>query len=266
MNKPLPPVVQGPITPFSPAVRVVGALQGAQVTVLQGGVALGRATAAVNGDLDVNLSRKPVVGQSVVSVQEIGGLTSEPSVYGMLVIDVPQPLPMPNIASTLHTCMVDVLGENLVPGATVHAHIGGQPFGTIVAQQTRQWLSLDPLALINPGSQLMVWQELNVGGGQVLKSATFASLPIPNWIRDEHGLRAPKLGTPLQSCATTIPFLDVAGGASTSIDNEGMNETYVNPNSAFLGHRQCSTAQRQADRPTVDAALRRGKPQGNVRC
>ncbi|MDR3098649.1 MAG: hypothetical protein LBV73_16445 [Paraburkholderia sp.] len=235
MDKPLPPVVQGPITPFSPVVRVTGALQGAVVTVQQNGVTLGQASSGSNANLDVPLSRKPLAGQPVTAVQEMGGVTSDPGPYGVTVIDAPQMLPMPTVVSALHTCMADAMADSLFPGATVYVEIGGQPFAKLMAQVCRQWLSIDPQKPIHAGAQLAIWQELDLGGGQLLKSAVFASLPIPAWMRSENGLQPPKLGTPLQACSTSIAFLDVAGGASTSIDNEGMSETYVNPSNAYLG-------------------------------
>jgi hypothetical protein len=75
---------------------------------------------------------------------------------------------------------------------------------------------MDPVAPIPSGATMTVWQEITLGSGQVINSPTVSSLPIPPFGRDAHGLAAPKLNTPLKSCATSNSFLAVTGGVVLS--------------------------------------------------
>src|SRR6185369_7332027 len=119
MAVPLPVTVWGPVTPLSPSVRVTGVLPKADVTILDNGTPIGLDTAVNPGELWVKVTTQPKAGHHITAVQKNADGVSEPSPQAILVDDVPNPLPVPVIASELNTCMNDVLVTALVPGATV---------------------------------------------------------------------------------------------------------------------------------------------------
>ena len=232
MATPLPLAVHGPITPASPAVRVTGVLESAQVSVRQDGAVIGQAIAPANGELWVPLAQKPAVGKKVDATQKTPQGESEPSGLPVTVVDLPDPLPTPVIASALHTCMADVWVANLVPGAKLIAQIGGQLFADPIASAPAQWAGLAPSLPIATGSTLSVRQEV---AGTPLVSPTVTSLPLPGFTRPAHLLPPPKLAEPLKACDTARTFVDAIGGATSILDNEGQVQHWPNPSNAFGG-------------------------------
>lgn len=237
MVVPLAPLAHGPITPLSPMVRVIGVLPGAEVTILQDGRPIGHATATEPGELWVPLTVQPVVGGTVTASQKTDGGTSSPSLSSVSVVDIPDPLPTPVIASELNTCMADVLVGALVPGATLRARISGLDVATTKVTADFSGLGLDPMQPIPANTGLDVWQEATIGG-VLRKSAEAHSVPIAQFrLPDgEQSLPPPQIATPLQACQTSILFAEVAGGATTRVDNEGQWIEWFNPASSFTGY------------------------------
>jgi hypothetical protein len=234
MSKPMPLTVCGPVTPISPFVRVTGVLPTAEVSVLDNGQSIGQATAANPGELLVPLTTQPALGHSINAVQKTAMGTSQMSVHPIMVVDVPDPLPVPVILSALNTCMSDILADGLVPGARVITSIGGQPFGSYVASQTTAWLGIDSKRRIMPNSQVDIHQEAQVGATtRASKSAPILNTPDFQIATDL--LPPPVLG-PLVECNTSRDFQHAIPGAATTITNEGQSEFWINPSAAFNGY------------------------------
>jgi hypothetical protein len=234
MPNPLPLTVYGPVTPLSPSVLVSGVLKNAVVTILDNGSAIGHATANVNGQFNVPLAKPPTVGHNITAIQKSGSGTSEPSQQTIPVVDVPNPLPTPSIASALNTCMTDIMGDNLVPGATVITSIGGSAFGSAPASATTAWLGINPITGITAGSTVTIHQEATIAG--VLRvSPAVQSLPVPQYHLVAHTLPPPVLG-PLVECIIGRNFLQAEPGATLVIENEKQSETWINPAGSYYGN------------------------------
>jgi hypothetical protein len=234
MPNPLPLTVYGPVTPLSPSILVSGVLKDAVVTILDNGNSIGHATAKVNGQLNVPISRPPTVGHNITAIQKSGSGTSEPSQQTIPVVDVPNPLPTPAIASALNTCMTDILGDNLVPGATVITSIAGIPFGSAPAAAITAWLGINPTQGIPIQSIVTIHQEATIAGVPRVSPAV-QSLPVPQYHLVTHGLPPPVLG-PLVECAIGRDFRQVEPGATLVIENEKQSETWINPNTGYYGN------------------------------
>ena len=251
MVKPLPLTIYGPITPISPFVRVTGVLPTATVTVSADGTPIGQAVASNPGELLVPLGVQPTVAQQITAVQKTADGASEPSPQAVSVTAIPDPLPVPVIASALHSCMVDIWAGALVPGAKVVTAIGGQPFGTTVATQPGGWLGLDPTRALPAGTRAEVHQEATVGA-QTLISKVAQSLPIPAFTLTTDHLPPPVLG-PLVACDTARSFLSVVGGAATTIENEGQSESWINPANSYQGNGAPPLPRQGHRRPAIAA-------------
>ena len=234
MAKPLPLTAYGPVTPISPAVRVTGVLPGAEVTILDNGNPIGHQTAANPGELWVKITSQPLLNHRITAVQNNADGSSDPSSQTILVVDVPDPLPVPVIFSDLNTCVTDILAGALVTGAKVITLLGGQPFGSIVASQPTSWVGIDPVKGISPGSRVEIHQEATIGSVTRV-SKPVLSLPIPAFTKLTHLLPAPVLG-PLITCDMSRSFLQVVPGAQLTIVNEGQSESWINPASAYQGY------------------------------
>ena len=234
MSIPFPVTVCGPITPLSPAVKVTGVLAAADVTIFESGSPIGYATAGSPGELWVGLTSQPKVGHKITASQKNADGISELSPRAIVVVDVPDPLPVPVICSDLNTCMVDIYAAALVPGATVITRIGGQPFGSSKPSQETSWLGIDPTKAIGHGSSAEVHQEATIKG-VIRVSDTAQSLPIPTFSLQDDRLPPPLLG-PLTECDTSRAFLQVVGGAALTIVNENQSESWINPSNSFNGY------------------------------
>jgi hypothetical protein len=236
MTRPLPPTVYGPITPFTPEVRVSGVLTDADVIVVADGqTVLGRGKAPAPGELWVKLTIPPKAKQNITAVQSTTDpvFNSWPSPNAVVVVEVPLPLPTPVISSDLNSCMTGVLIDGLVPGAKVIAIIAGQTYATTVAARTSQSLDLDPTKSISANGVLEIHQELTIDG-LLNVSPTVKSLPIAQFQRQT--LDPPQLFMPLFGCKTLIRYASVASGATILVDNGGRTESSIAPNTSFLGH------------------------------
>ncbi|MGO9151917.1 hypothetical protein [Mycobacterium sp.] len=210
---------------------MTGVLLTAEATILDNGNPIGQATATNPGELLVPVTTPPVVGHAITAVQKTADGTSEPSSQPIIVVDLPNPLPVPVIVSALNTCMTDIWASGLVPGATVVTMIGGQPFGSSVPGLTLSTLGIDRTKPITANTQAQIHQEAVVGGAQRV-SNTVTSPNIPQFTTPGDLLPPPVLG-PLVQCDTERHFQQAVPGAITTITNEGQSEGWINPLTAF---------------------------------
>ena len=164
---PLPPIVHGPITPTTPSARVTAVATNATVDLFVGGASIGTsigsAVSSNGGTLWVPITGTVVGGQTVTARQTTSGGTSDESSQPVVVVDVPKPS-APVFVSPLSVCMSNLLLDGLVPGATVVVRQGGSVVGKTVAQQTRDFVSIDASASLTAGARLEAKQEIVVSG------------------------------------------------------------------------------------------------------
>jgi hypothetical protein len=233
MTRPLPPVVHGPITPSSPAVRVTAVVAGATVDLLVGGGSVGSDSSSAGGTLFVTVNSALSAGQTVTAQQTTADGTSDASSQGVPVIDVPDPLPVPVFASPLSTCVSTLRLDGLVPGATVEVRHNGTTVGRITAGRTSEFVRLDPAVSLSAGSRLEARQEVRSEGG-VLSSAPAFSLPLPLANREQQ-LPAPGIGQPVIACKTALAFSNMVPSAEVVVDNEGTATEWLNVAAAYTG-------------------------------
>ena len=231
MDRLIPPTIYGPLTPLSPAVRVTGVLAGATVTIFEGAVQIGSATAAQGGELMVPVTSQPVVNSTITATQTSSEGTSEASSQPMTVVDVPNPLPTPVILSALNSCMADILAGGLVPGATVVTTIGGATFAEGVAQRPAGKLYIDGNKPITPNTQAQLQQHATIGG--LLRASNVLTSPnVPAFTYPTDHLAPPEMG-PFVQCDTQRVFQQVIAGAITTIEDGTNVEAWFNESDAF---------------------------------
>ncbi|MDK1494409.1 hypothetical protein QN219_31165 [Sinorhizobium sp. 7-81] len=155
MVLPLPPIVHGPITRFSPSVRVTGVLADATVEIFADGGQIGKSVAGSNGTVWVTIFDTPIAGQLITAVQTTTDGSSAPSPQGVPVIDVPNPLPTPVFGSPLTTAMSAVRLSGLVPGASVTISNNGTAVGLAGGSETTAWIPILAGASLDAGTPLV---------------------------------------------------------------------------------------------------------------
>jgi hypothetical protein len=261
MPDPMPPTVYGPVTPISPSVRLTGVVANAQVTVHANATQIGQIAAPKAGEIYVPISTKPSVGETITAVQKVGADVSGQSLTTIVVSPVPDPLPTPVVLSAPNTCMVDVLADGLVPGASVASSIGTTSFGTAIPSASPAWLGINSTQAIAANSVFSIVQKAVVGS-TTLTSPTGSSPAIPLFSSSTDMLPPPQLG-PLVECDTSRNFLQVIPGAQTRMttvgpagDWDNMSASYVGVDGPPLkqgGDRHASHAEVPAGRPGGEA-------------
>lgn len=176
---PIPPVVYGPITVLSTAVRVVAGRAGYTLIVYDNGEEIGRLETSETKEYWVPLHAKPTLGHHITARISSGrpdGQLSEPSVTPVQVIEIPDPLPTPIISSDLNTCMTDIRADGLVAGAKVVTMISGEFFGSVETAQPRFWLGIDRTKAIQAGAKATIYQEVTIGSS--IRKSPIGLLPI----------------------------------------------------------------------------------------
>jgi hypothetical protein len=239
MAAPLAPVVNGPIVTTSDKVLVSGALAQATVELKVGADTVGSKAAVVNGNLWVPLSRTLNVGEMVVAVQALGGLTSQPSNNPMPVLAVPTPLPAPVFASPMSQFMSHVLLDGLVPGAQVEVRNGATLAGTVAASGNSGWVQVDP-AVLAAGAVLNAVQKL---GGQTSPVATSNKLVAVN----ARVVPAPKIEEPVRACDKALHVLECIPAADLVSENGRREASFEKPRMDYRMYRvdvyRCNRAQ-----------------------
>jgi hypothetical protein len=225
MVVPLPPEVHGPITRFSPSVRVTGIVAGATVEVMEDGAVIADHFSTGNGEVWVGVSVSSV-GAAITARQSTEEGTSESSA-SIPVIDIPTPLPLPVFVSPLSTGMSTVRLAGLVPGSEVELRNNGALVGRGTAQDTTAWIWIDPNANLDGGTPIQARQE--IGG---VASDWVDSLPMVT-LGQETPLPAPGIGQPVTACETSINVSGATPSADLTVDNEGHETTWYSPASAY---------------------------------
>jgi hypothetical protein len=227
MPKPLPPVVDGPITEISPQVYVDNVLPDATVTVYNDPAAtniVGTAKSTSPGAIWVPLTKPIAAGDPITARQiytgssiKVTGL-SDPSNVPVPVLPVPNPLPSPAFVSGMCTCMDSVLLDGLIPGTTLTIMMGGATLVNAKVNQTPEWFQLATVP-IAAGAILSAWQYVGVN-----KSPTVPSLPVPV----AGPLRSPAITPPLLDCATNLGLSNLVPGADLKVINGGAESFVTN--------------------------------------
>lgn len=213
MAAPLAPVVNGPIVTTSDKALVSGALAGATVELRVGGAAVGSKVAVTNGNLWVPLTRTLSVGEMVIAIQSLGGITSQPSNTPVPVLAVPSPLPAPVFASPMSQFMSHVLLGGLVPGAKAEVSNGPTLAGAITATAPSGWVPVNP-AVLAAGAVLDAVQKL---GAQTSPAATSNKLVAIN----ARVVPLPKIEQPVLACNTALHVLECIPAADLVSENAG---------------------------------------------
>ena len=139
----LPPCVVGPVYTFSTVVKVVSALHGAAVQLLQNGTPVaGTAVADSTGTAVIALGAASLSGgDTITAMQSLSGDQSQAG-PGTTVLDVPGSLSPPIYLSMVHTCVDAVVLGGLQVGAVVEVTSGGKLLGSDVADATEIAVSL----------------------------------------------------------------------------------------------------------------------------
>ena len=224
MTRPLPPTVQGPITPHSPSVQVTGVLANAEIRLFAGSNEIGGTIASTNGTASVPFGNAPHLGDVITATQENndGESASSP---GVPVVDLPHPLPSPIFVSPLSTAMSSVRLGGLVPGARVQLKHNSTLVGQAVVTDTVAWVDISPGALLS--GEITAQQDLAGVTSAVVWSAPLVS------ITPEGHVDAPVLATPINACDTGVSVTSAIATADIVADNEGtpivwhgLGETY----------------------------------------
>lgn len=233
MARPLPPIVHGPILPFSPSVRVTAVAAGATVEILVAGNSIGAEFSPSGGTLLVPVGDTFVAGQSVTARQSTDGGLSDPSAQPVVVVDIPIPPPAPRIISPLSTCMSMMKLDGLLPGATVLVHRGGTLVAQLFASHPVEFVAFPQGLLLNAGDRLRIVQQIDINGVIRVSPPVF-SMPLPAANREEP-LPAPGIGQPLSACQTGINFLGMTPSADVTIENEGNSGLWLNVDVNYHG-------------------------------
>ncbi|NRP73764.1 hypothetical protein ILFOPFJJ_04677 [Ensifer psoraleae] len=227
MVLPLPPIVHGPITRFSPSVRVTGVLADATVELFADGGQIGKSVAGSNGTVWVTIFDTPNAGQLITAVQTTTDGSSAPSPQSVPVIDLPNPPPSPVFVSPLTTAMSAVRLSGLVPGASVTISNNGTVVGLGGGSETTAWIPILAGASLDAGTPLVAEQTL-----AGISSPSVASLPLVQ-IGREVDLPTPNVAQPVTACETSINVSGVTPSADLIADNEGVVTTWFNPAEAY---------------------------------
>lgn len=232
MAKPVPPVVHGPVVEKAKVVQVSSVLANATVTIFSGGAAAGSMVASANGTVWVPVTGVVMAGHLVTATQQTSEGTSDPSPDGVLVVQLPKPLPSPVFISPMSTCMSQIRMGGLAPGAELTVLVNGDP--TKVVVQTKSGRTDDYFDVAS-GVSLPVGGTLTavqVADG-LPPSPTVTSLKIEQVVPREGPLPAPGIGQPLSCGMTSLQLSGMVPGAAFTFVNEGNSAAALNVASAF---------------------------------
>ena len=234
MSRPLPITLHGAVTILSPSVRATGVNKGAKVTIYDGAAEVGSGVSEADGEFLVPLETSLLVERHLLKgVQTTAGGTSSQTDYGVEVTGVD--LEAPFLASTLHTCMTDILVDGLTPGATLITTINGDRFGESTVLSPLSWCGIDREKDIPADVAVTIHQEATINGAVAIG-------PSPNcpkcsaFAYPYDKLLTGLLMSPIE-CDTNRNFTDMVPGAITEIQNEGQWEIWLNPTNTFTGFR-----------------------------
>jgi hypothetical protein len=237
--RPLPPVVDGPITQLSTQVYVDSVLPNAAVTVYNdpaGTNQVGTITSGNSpGGIWVPLTKPVAVGQQITARQEytgpdpkikalVSGL-SDPSNVPVPVEPAPNPLPPPVFISGLSTCMDFIWMDGLIPGAHLVVTAGATKVVDAPVTQSTQWFQLKPAPLT--AKEVLVAVQSAAG---FISSASVPSQPIAP---APGSLPPPVLLPPLIACQTSIQFQNMFPSADAVITQTGFSGFTTAPSQSF---------------------------------
>lgn len=225
MVLPLPVTVHGPITHFSPSVRVTGVVAMATVEVFADGNPIGYGFAVNNGELRVDIDQ-PDVGAAIIAIQSTtdGPSAASPPVP---VVGIPDPLPVPVFVSPLSSGMSKLQLAGLVPGAKIELRNNGAVVGWGIAIDATAWVDIDYNADIAAGAPMHARQTLDGNASDWAESLGVVAVDRKTM------LAAPGIGQPVSACETSIMVAGATPTADLSIDNEGTATTWYSPTSAY---------------------------------
>ncbi len=221
----LAPIVEGPLVAGLQAVRVSGALAGAEVIILVDAMVAARASPGVNGSLSVPLSAALVAGQSVTARQRQLGIDGPESSVPVPVLRVPSPLPAVVFLSPMSQFMRHVLLGGLVPGADIEIRNAAIVVGRDTARGASQWVFVDP-ALIGAGVTLTATQTQ---AGETSPVATSVALASVN----ARFVPQPQIGLPVTACQTVLSVLAAIPAAEIEASNAGNVTAWTNVGAAY---------------------------------
>lgn len=222
------PIVKGPVIATSPAVRVDGVLEGADVEVLSdNGTRHAAGTAGANGSLWLGVDEPLREDTLLVAVQRRDGDESDTSVHGTPVLPAPTELPAPTFGCILNQCSDAVLLSGLVPGAEVTVTTGGAALAMQDVSRPREWVALT--AGLDVGHRLEASQSLpGVGTGPKGFSEPVTLVDI------EQELHPPQAVGPLAACQSEINIAGALPTARITMEHEdGTIATWRAPDTAF---------------------------------
>ncbi|KAJ9643048.1 hypothetical protein H2199_004570 [Coniosporium tulheliwenetii] len=232
MSRPLPITLHGPVTVLSPSVRATGVNKGAKVTIYDGAAEVGSGVSDIDGEYLVPLETSLLVERHLLKgVQTTAGGTSSQTDYGVEVTGVD--LEAPVLASTLHTCMTDILVDGLTPGATLITTIDGDRFGESAVLSPLSWCGIDREKDISADATVTIHQEATINGAAAIGPSP--NCPKCSAFAYPHDKLLPGLLMSPIECDTNRSFTDMVPGAITEIQNEGQWEIWLNPTNTFTG-------------------------------
>ena len=219
MSTLLPPCVVGPVYTFSTVVKVVSALHGAAVQLLQNGTPVaGTAVADSTGTAVIALGAASLSGgDTITAMQSLSGDQSQAG-PGTTVLDVPGSLSPPIYLSMVHTCVDAVVLGGLQVGAVVEVTSGGKLLGSDVADATEIAVSLVRLKPLAVGAVLEARQTMSVGAQQLGSSRT-PSLPAEQTPILERTLPAPQIVPPLYACDQSVLVTGIIDGMQVQVES-----------------------------------------------
>lgn len=214
MSTLLPPLVIGPVSVSSTAVRVDGPLPGSNVHLLVNGVSkvqipatstttyLPLAGIGLNG------------GDQLTARWFLGADASDPSPVPLVVLAAPSTLGALVYLSQVHDCVDWILLGGAYPGALVEVYNGATQIGADVAAGDGVAVRIG--GTINTGDVLHAVQSVQTPTGTV-KSPGTPSLPSESLPFRERSLPPPAIG-PVPGCAQAVPVSGLLQGVSTYLD------------------------------------------------
>ena len=223
----LPPIVIGPVSVATSAVRVDGPLPGSNVHLFVNGVSKFQVS-ATSTTTYIALGGEGLNGGDELTARwEFDGEVSDPSPVPLIVLPVPSKLQPLVYLSQVHDCVDWILLGGAYPGALVEVYNGATQIGAEVA-------SVDVVAVhikgtINAGNVLGAQQSVTTPAG-TMKSDSTRSLPAEALPYMERSLPAPTIG-PVPGCAQAVPVGGLLQGASTHLTTSGgvLNYPFVAP-------------------------------------
>jgi hypothetical protein len=233
MAIPLPPIPVGPIFTTSPLVKVTGTLPGASVQIFAAGQPSGQAVGAI-GKTWVRVTGRLQAGQAITATQKTNDGQSPSNINPILVIEPPKPLPLPDFWSALSEAMGFVWMGQLVPGAELTLTVAGTGALLVrhIATRTDEVIELDKSVPLVAGDILVATQILGSGASAVI-SGPHNSLPLFQANKEP---TPPRIVEPIESCQTSLQFIQVAASGEVKISNEGQKTWWLGADETFTGY------------------------------